>query len=229
MKTANLSSGRFRGRFLSGSERTGCEVCYLGNYFGRVRGVDNNGIKIFKGIPYGANTSGMSRFMAPAEPAKAALRKVSMGTSAGERRLGSARTEGSRLCASRCRRSHAGRATCIAGARFRSFWFGFFPSSTGPDRPCSERTIRRGSIGIPTRVYDPNFNLQGISPGQPGYNWHQDGNEVFSPDDNGTWSCRSCIHFPDGTRCFNSSNQFSTALICARPCACSLALSIRNL
>jgi para-nitrobenzyl esterase len=36
--------------------------------FGKVRGVDNNGIKIFKGIPYGADTKGMNRFMAPAEP-----------------------------------------------------------------------------------------------------------------------------------------------------------------
>src|SRR5438309_12025065 len=38
--------------------------------FGRARGIENNGIKIFKGIPYGANTSGMNRFMPPAEPAK---------------------------------------------------------------------------------------------------------------------------------------------------------------
>jgi para-nitrobenzyl esterase len=36
--------------------------------FGRIRGVDNNGIKIFKGIPYGASTAGTNRFMAPAEP-----------------------------------------------------------------------------------------------------------------------------------------------------------------
>lgn len=38
--------------------------------FGKVRGIDNNGIKIFKGIPYGADTSGMNRFMAPVEPSK---------------------------------------------------------------------------------------------------------------------------------------------------------------
>ena len=38
--------------------------------YGRIRGVDNNGIKIFKGIPYGASTTGSNRFMAPAEPAK---------------------------------------------------------------------------------------------------------------------------------------------------------------
>ena len=36
---------------------------------GKVRGVENNGIKIFKGIPYGADTSGANRFMAPAERA----------------------------------------------------------------------------------------------------------------------------------------------------------------
>jgi hypothetical protein len=38
--------------------------------FGKIRGVDNDGIKVFKGIPYGASTAGANRFMAPAEPAK---------------------------------------------------------------------------------------------------------------------------------------------------------------
>ena len=37
--------------------------------FGKIRGVDNNGIKTFKGIPYGANTADANRFMPPAEPA----------------------------------------------------------------------------------------------------------------------------------------------------------------
>jgi para-nitrobenzyl esterase len=37
--------------------------------FGKIRGMDSNGIKIFKGIPYGADTSGKNRFMPPAEPA----------------------------------------------------------------------------------------------------------------------------------------------------------------
>ncbi len=38
--------------------------------FGKVRGIDNKGIKTFKGIPYGASTAGANRFMPPAEPAK---------------------------------------------------------------------------------------------------------------------------------------------------------------
>jgi len=38
--------------------------------FGKVRGADTEGIKIFKGIPYGANTAGANRFMPPADPAK---------------------------------------------------------------------------------------------------------------------------------------------------------------
>src|SRR6266403_4997830 len=37
--------------------------------FGKIRGVDNNGIKIFKGIPYGASSTGSNRFMPPVEPA----------------------------------------------------------------------------------------------------------------------------------------------------------------
>ena len=38
--------------------------------FGKVRGVDNGGIKTFKGIPYGASTASVNRFMPPADPAK---------------------------------------------------------------------------------------------------------------------------------------------------------------
>src|SRR6185369_6887116 len=38
--------------------------------FGKIRGVDVDGIKIFKGVPYGASTSGRNRFMPPAPAPK---------------------------------------------------------------------------------------------------------------------------------------------------------------
>jgi para-nitrobenzyl esterase len=37
--------------------------------FGRIRGADLDGVKTFKGIPYGASTSGSNRFRAPVDPA----------------------------------------------------------------------------------------------------------------------------------------------------------------
>jgi para-nitrobenzyl esterase len=36
--------------------------------FGRLRGIDADGIKTFKGIPYGASTAGRNRFMPPEDP-----------------------------------------------------------------------------------------------------------------------------------------------------------------
>jgi len=36
---------------------------------GVVRGMTNTGVKIFRGIPYGADTSGRNRFMPPRKPA----------------------------------------------------------------------------------------------------------------------------------------------------------------
>src|SRR5262252_10895211 len=37
---------------------------------GVVRGIANTGIRIFRGIPYGADTGGKNRFMPPKKPAK---------------------------------------------------------------------------------------------------------------------------------------------------------------
>jgi para-nitrobenzyl esterase len=38
--------------------------------FGKIRGVDAGGIKIFRGVPYGASTAGKNRFMPPVDPAR---------------------------------------------------------------------------------------------------------------------------------------------------------------
>src|ERR1700728_3417472 len=38
--------------------------------FGKVRGEEIQGIKIFKGVPYGATTAGQNRFMPPSDPAR---------------------------------------------------------------------------------------------------------------------------------------------------------------
>src|SRR5262245_26026393 len=38
--------------------------------YGRIRGVDLGGVKVFKGVPYGATTTGKNRFMPPVAPAK---------------------------------------------------------------------------------------------------------------------------------------------------------------
>jgi para-nitrobenzyl esterase len=37
--------------------------------FGKIRGIDSGNIKIFKGVPYGANTEGVNRFVPPVDPA----------------------------------------------------------------------------------------------------------------------------------------------------------------
>ena len=61
--------------------------------YGRVRGTEVSGIKIFKGIPYGASTAGKNRFMPPVAPAKwTDVRDAfTYGASAPQREPGAAR------------------------------------------------------------------------------------------------------------------------------------------
>ena len=63
--------------------------------FGRVRGVEEGGIKTFKGIPYGASTAGAGRFRPPAHPAAwTGVRDALVyGPSAPQREPGAARTD----------------------------------------------------------------------------------------------------------------------------------------
>jgi para-nitrobenzyl esterase len=63
--------------------------------FGRVRGVDAGGIKIFKGIPYGGSTAGAGRFRPPGNPAAwtGVRDALAYGPSAPQREPGVARTE----------------------------------------------------------------------------------------------------------------------------------------
>jgi para-nitrobenzyl esterase len=57
------------GLFLDGLHAQDANFVVAETAFGKIRGVDHDGIRIFKGIPYGASTSGSNRFMPPAEPA----------------------------------------------------------------------------------------------------------------------------------------------------------------
>jgi para-nitrobenzyl esterase len=63
--------------------------------FGRVRGLDEGGVKTFKGIPYGASTAGAGRFRPPAHPAAwtGVRDALAYGPSAPQREPGVARTE----------------------------------------------------------------------------------------------------------------------------------------
>jgi para-nitrobenzyl esterase len=62
--------------------------------FGRIRGVEQKGIKIFKGVPYGASTAGANRFMPPRNPAAwtGVRDALAFGPSAPQREPGVRRT-----------------------------------------------------------------------------------------------------------------------------------------
>src|ERR1700680_304548 len=55
--------------FLDRARAAGSNSAIAETAFGKVRGVEVQGIKIFKGVPYGATTAGQNRFLPPANPA----------------------------------------------------------------------------------------------------------------------------------------------------------------
>jgi para-nitrobenzyl esterase len=62
--------------------------------YGQVKGVEVGGIKVFKGVPYGASTAGRNRFMPPVAPASwtGVREAVAYGPSAPQREPNAART-----------------------------------------------------------------------------------------------------------------------------------------
>jgi len=64
--------------------------------FGRIRGVDVDGIKVFKGVPYGASTAGANRFLPPTDPAPwpGVREALEYGPSAPQRDPAAARSAG---------------------------------------------------------------------------------------------------------------------------------------
>ena len=68
--------------------------------FGKIRGTDVEGIKTFKGVPYGASTAGKNRFMPPVDPANwtGVRDALAYGPSAPQTDPGSQRTTESEDC-----------------------------------------------------------------------------------------------------------------------------------
>src|ERR1700758_2361681 len=50
------------------SDLTDAIFCTAETSAGSVRGVINGGVRIFRGVPYGASTGGKARFLAPQKP-----------------------------------------------------------------------------------------------------------------------------------------------------------------
>jgi len=64
------SSGKLRAQIPSTAARMNGPLFFdVETSNGVVRGMANTGIKIFRGIPYGADTGGRNRFMPPRKPA----------------------------------------------------------------------------------------------------------------------------------------------------------------
>ena len=58
------------GALLEDARGQGPKFAIAETSLGKIRGLDNHGIKTFRGIPYGASTEGSNRFMPPADPGR---------------------------------------------------------------------------------------------------------------------------------------------------------------